>query len=75
MANKRLRHWENFDLLKKMWCCVGLTVERKSDELIKVELPPRKVWKADLSSVSPTPGPTTDGDELKCPKPPNFFFR
>ena len=25
-----------------------------SNELIKVELPPRKIWKADVSSVSPS---------------------
>ena len=32
-----------------------------SKELIKVELPPRKIWKADVSSVSPLSERITGG--------------
>ena len=47
-----------------MWCCVDGRVKYEnlvlSNELIKVELPPRKIWKADFWSVSPTLERTKD---------------
>ena len=47
--------WTNFSFLKKHWCCAGGRVKHVnlvlSNELIKVELSPWKIWKADVSSV------------------------
>ena len=47
-----------FYFLKKLWCCVGGGDQNKSlvlsNELINVELPPWKIQKADVSSVSPS---------------------
>ena len=44
-------------VLRELWCCVGRRVKHEqlvlSNEL-KVELPPRKIWKADVSTVSPS---------------------
>ena len=48
---------QKFEFLKKLWCCVGGRLKQKfilSNELIKVEWPPWKIWKADVSSVSPS---------------------
>ena len=42
---------------KETWCCVGGRVKHEnlllSKELINVDLPPWKIWKADVSSLSP----------------------
>ena len=54
----RPNKWIALEFLKKLWCCVGGRVKREnlvlSNGLIKFELPPRMIWKADVSSVSPS---------------------
>ena len=61
----------DFLFLKKLWCCVGGRDENKnwvyvlSNELIKVELPPWKVLKADILNVSPS----SEEDYLKITNP------
>ena len=51
--------------LKKLWYCDGGRDQNKSlvlsNELIKVELPPWKIWKAEVSSVSPLSQPMAKG--------------
>ena len=47
-----------FYFLKKLWCRVGGRVRHEnlvlSNMWTKVKLPPSKIWKAEVSSVSPS---------------------